>query len=166
MCQHLKCFHIWHSSIVCRGIEVNGWLSNNLFWHQNTSNQRELFLLMGPTADAPPCVSQSWPSFLKTQTSSNPLTFGDLKPDMFWCGGLMLTSRLCNWEISQVIHFPRFGGIFYFGNWVMPEESNARLRTNGNPSSQNESANTIWEFSRDAKERLKLAKLSKFERMV
>ena len=48
----------------------------------------------------------------------------------------------------------------------MSVESNARLRTNGNPSSRNESANTIREFSRDAKERLKLAKLSKFERMV
>ena len=161
MSQHLKCFHIWHSSMVCRGIEGNGWLSNNLFWHQNTSNQREVLFAGGPHCwRSPVCITKL------TELLKNP---NILKSSHFrrpQARHVLVRRRNVDIQTLQLRNIKRFWGIFYLGNWVMSEESNARLRTNGNPSSRNESANTIWEFSRDAKERLKLAKLSKFERMV
>ena len=167
MSQHLKCFHIWHSSMVCRGIEGNGWLSNNLFWHQNTSNQRKVLFAGGPHCwRSPVCITKLTellknPNILKSSHFRRPQARHVLvrrrNVDIQTLQLRNITSDSFP-EVWRNILFRKLGDV-----WGIKCEA---LRTNGNPSSRNESANTIWEFSREAKETLKMAKLNTFDRMV
>ena len=65
----------------------------------------------------------------RAESIHHPLKSRCLKSDLFWCNTEMLTSRPCNWERSQVIHFTGkqrgYRGILYWGklgvcprNWM------------------------------------------------